>query len=158
MTDTSQPVVPLSAEPAVPSSAAAAADYFSVFTLPRKLALDAKALERAFYRQSREVHPDEVFELNMQLEEMSMNAKMGEDDPQLRSDLEASRTTFEAQFAQVSESITAQWSRWDAAQDASDLPAQRAAAESMAALLDKRRYLGNLVRDVRSALAPETAI
>src|SRR5580704_1345754 len=31
---------------------------------------------------------EEVFELNMQLEEMRMNRKMGEDDPQLRADLD----------------------------------------------------------------------
>ncbi len=31
---------------------------------------------------------EEVFELNMQLEEIRMNRKMGEDDPQLRGDLE----------------------------------------------------------------------
>ncbi len=34
---------------------------------------------------------EEVFELNMQLEEMRMNRKMGEDDPQLRADLEKAR-------------------------------------------------------------------
>src|SRR5438477_13003542 len=33
-------------------------DYFSVFHLPRKLNLDASALERDFYRLSRELHPD----------------------------------------------------------------------------------------------------
>jgi molecular chaperone HscB len=180
------------------TSAPQGADYFSVFALPRKLDLDTKALERAFYRKSREVHPDrfaqaspekqqwsldqtsllndayralkdpiarteyllrlegvalledtagrqekknlppellvEVFELNMQLEEMRMNAKMGEDDPQLRSDLEAARIQFESQLA-----------------------AMEAALDIMAALLDKRRYVRNLVRDVREALgaAPE---
>src|SRR5437016_14266649 len=33
-------------------------DYFSVFNLPRKLNLDTAALERDFYRLSRELHPD----------------------------------------------------------------------------------------------------
>src|SRR4029077_12121393 len=33
-------------------------DYFSFFALPRKLNLDASALERDFYRLSRELHPD----------------------------------------------------------------------------------------------------
>src|SRR5438477_2897018 len=35
-----------------------AADYFSCFGLPRKLALDPAALEREFYRLSRRLHPD----------------------------------------------------------------------------------------------------
>ena len=49
-------------------------------------------------REKKQAPPEllaEVFELNMQLEEMRMNAKMGEDDPQLRSDLEAARAQFE---------------------------------------------------------------
>jgi molecular chaperone HscB len=33
-------------------------DYFAVFGLPRKLRLDAGALQRAFYALSREHHPD----------------------------------------------------------------------------------------------------
>ena len=41
---------------------------------------------------------EEVFELNMQLEEMRMNRKMGEDDPQLRTDLEKARIQFESQL------------------------------------------------------------
>src|ERR1700761_426535 len=138
---------------------AANVNYFDVFDLPKKLAIDTSALERAFYKLSRKLHPDvyaraseqeqqwsleqtsllndayrtlkhpitrteyllklegveieqdkasksapsengqkkesrvpadlleEVFELNMQLEEIRMNQKMGEDDPQLRLDL-----------------------------------------------------------------------
>ena len=37
---------------------------------------------------------EEVFELNMQLEELRQNQKMGEDDPQLRHDLEAAKKQF----------------------------------------------------------------
>src|SRR3984957_20873198 len=42
---------------------------------------------------------EEAFELNMQLEEMRMAKKMGEDDPQLRSGLEKAKTNFEAMLA-----------------------------------------------------------
>ncbi len=204
-------------------SAPLSADYFSVFSLPRKLALDVKALERSFYRLSREVHPDrfanapaekqqwslqqtsllndayrtlkapisrteyllrlegvtvadearggsradgkknvppellaEVFELNMQLEEMRMNAKMGEDDPQLRADLEAARTAFEGQFAEIDNAMESEWLRWDATVSGEDPEAQetqKRSLDAMAALLDRRRYIANLVRDVREALA-----
>lgn len=34
------------------------ADFFTVFSLPRKLAIDTSALERVFYVQSRKLHPD----------------------------------------------------------------------------------------------------
>ncbi len=191
-------------------SAPAGADYFSVFDLPHRLALDTKALERAFYKRSREVHPDrfaragaqqqqwsleqtsllndayrslkdpiarteyllrlegvtpagsaesaeaagtqgrknvppellaEVFELNMHLEEM----RMGEGDPRLRADLEQARLHFEHQLVAVGSAIEREWAAWDASQD-------RQALERMAALLDKRRYVRNLVRDVREAL------
>ncbi len=97
---------------------------------------------------------EEVFELNMQLEEMRMNRKMGEDNPQLRSDLEKARAAFESQLAAVDSNLREQWTKWDAA-----LPsAQAAGAEAskikdeMVALLDRRRYLRNLVRDVNEAL------
>jgi molecular chaperone HscB len=33
-------------------------DYFAIFGLPRRLTIDAKALEATYHRLSREVHPD----------------------------------------------------------------------------------------------------
>ena len=199
-------------------SAPSGADYFSVFSLPRKLVLDTKALERAFYRRSREVHPDrfaqagaekqqwslektsllndayralkdpiarteyllrlqgvtladdavtadrqgkkqvppellaEVFELNMQLEEMRMNAQLGEDDPQLRADLLAAQQQFSARFAALDRQIEAEWDHWDHALEAEDDAGKQAAAARMASLLDTRRYIRNLLRDVTEAL------
>src|SRR5580700_6328525 len=44
---------------------------------------------------------EEAFELNMQLEEMRMAKKMGEDDPQLRKDLLAAKSTFDAKMAET---------------------------------------------------------
>ena len=82
----------------------------------------------------------EVFELNMQLEEM----RMGEDDPQLRADLEAARAQFKERFAGVTSEVEREWAVWDTG--------DRTSLQRMAALLDKRRYLRNLVRDVREAL------
>jgi molecular chaperone HscB len=190
-------------------AAPAGVDYFAVFGLPRKLALDVKALERSFYRLSREVHPDrfaqapaekqqwsleqtsllndayralkqpiarteyllrlegveladektpakvpadlleEVFELNMQLEEMRANRKMGEDDPQLRAELTAAQEQFTAQLAGIDAAIEGEWARWDGGVAAD----QALAKNKLAALLDKRRYVRNLVRDVGAALA-----
>ncbi len=188
----------------------AAQNYFEVFALPRKLHLDNKALEQAFYAQSRACHPDrfasaspekqawaleqtallndayrtlkhplsrteyllklegvaladekqktkppadlleEVFELNMQLEEMRMNRTMGEDDPLLRVELSEAKANFEAQLSRIDVDLEKAWTLWDAA---SDQQAGAAAITAMAALLDKRRYVRNLVRDVNEALA-----
>jgi molecular chaperone HscB len=92
---------------------------------------------------------EEVFELNMQLEEMRMNQRMGENDPSLQADLASARTRFEGLLAAVDADLAAQGSAWDQG----DAAARDKAAKTMAALLDRRRYLRNLVRDVNEVLA-----
>ena len=92
---------------------------------------------------------EEVFDLNMQLEEMRMNQKMGEQDASLQSDLTAARTRFETLLAAVDTDLAVKGSEWDAG----DASTRDKAAKTMAALLDRRRYLRNLVRDVNEVLA-----
>jgi molecular chaperone HscB len=92
---------------------------------------------------------EEVFDLNMQLEEMRMNRKMGEDDPALLRDLTVARSRFEALLAEVDRDLTAKGAEWDAG----DAAVRDTAAKAMAALLDRRRYLRNLVRDVNKVLS-----
>jgi molecular chaperone HscB len=91
---------------------------------------------------------EEVFELNMQLEEMRMARKMGEADPQLQADLDHAKNKFETLLAAVDTDLRAQWQVWDAGDEA----ARQAAQTTMVALLDRRRYLRNLVRDVTEVL------
>jgi molecular chaperone HscB len=91
---------------------------------------------------------EEVFELNMQLEEMRMARKMGEDEPQLKKDLESAKRKFEGLLGEVDANLHAQWKVWDAGDAATRLVAQKA----MVGLLDRRRYLSNLVRDVNEVL------
>jgi len=95
---------------------------------------------------------EEAFELNMQLEEMRMATKAGEDDPQLRSDLEQARTQFEGLLNEADQRLEKLWSDWDSALASKQDEGKAAAKKSMIALLDRRRYLQNLVRDVREAL------
>lgn len=96
---------------------------------------------------------EEVFELNMQLEEMRMNRKMGEDDPQLRADLEKARVQFESELAGLDASLQALSTRWDASIDsAAAQPEKTKIKDEIVALLDRRRYIRNLVRDVNEAL------
>jgi len=95
---------------------------------------------------------EEAFELNMQLEEMRMAKKMGEDDPQTRKDLEQAQQHFTAMLAESQQQLEALWTKWDAAVDAADPAAKEAAKNSMVALLNRRSYIRNLVRDVNEAL------
>jgi molecular chaperone HscB len=95
---------------------------------------------------------EEAFELNMQLEEMRAAKKMGEDDPQLRRDLLAAKAGFDAKMAEAQAELERLWARWDAGVDAEDEAAKAAARDAMVALLNRRSYLRNLVRDVNEAL------
>ncbi|HEV2022883.1 MAG TPA: Fe-S protein assembly co-chaperone HscB [Terriglobales bacterium] len=203
-------------QPATPT------DFFSFFSLPRKLNLDVAALEREFYRLSRKLHPDvyarasqqeqqwslekssqlndayrtlkdpiertasllklegvqleeqskaatdrarqtgeekeqvvppelleEVFELNMQLEEARAAKKMGEDDSDVRRELETHKEHFEEKLEALSAELQGYWNDWDRA--SSD--AERAKArDRMVDLLNRRSYIRNLVRDVKEAI------
>ena len=95
---------------------------------------------------------EEAFELNMQLEEMKMAKAAGEDDPQLRIDLERAQVSFIAMLYASQKQLEAEWTAWDAAVDSGDDGAKGAAKEEMLALLNKRSYLRNLVRDVNAVL------
>jgi molecular chaperone HscB len=197
-----------------------ATDYFALFSLPPHLHLDLPALEKAFYAQSRKLHPDrfaskpaaeqeaalaasselndayrtlrspiarteyllslegiqleeqsraatdaakasgtqkkqvappdlleEAFELNMALEEMRMDP-----DPNVRKDLEAARDKFTAMLADSQNQLETLWTAWDTAVDANDPTAKASAVAAMVALLNRRSYIRNLVRDVNAAL------
>ena len=95
---------------------------------------------------------EEAFELNMQLEEMRAAKKMGDDDPQLRADLLAAKSTFDAKLAATDADLGRLHAQWDAAFDAGDAAAKIAARDAMVALLNRRSYLRNLVRDVNQTL------
>jgi molecular chaperone HscB len=91
---------------------------------------------------------EEVFDLNMQLEEMRANQKMGDDDPALKQDLVNAKTKFDGLLQEVDADLRAQGQAWDNGDDA----AREAAQKKMIALLDRRRYLNNLVREVTETL------
>ena len=111
---------------------------------------------RAAGTEKKQVAPpdllEEAFELNMQLEEMRMAKQMGDDDPQTRADLEAARTKFTAMLDDAQQQLEALSSEWDSAEDASDSHARERAKQAMVALLNRRSYIRNLVRDVNASL------
>ena len=91
---------------------------------------------------------EEAFELNMQLEEMKMDP-----DPGVRADLEAAAAKFTAMLAETQVQLEGLWSKWDAAVDADDATAKDAAKTAMVALLNRRSYIRNLVRDVNAVIS-----
>jgi molecular chaperone HscB len=91
---------------------------------------------------------EEVFDLNMQLEEMRAAHKMGEEDAELKASLAAAKKKFDGLMDDVDGDLRAQWKAWDEG----DAAAREAAQKTMVALLDRRRYLSNLVREVNETL------
>jgi molecular chaperone HscB len=95
---------------------------------------------------------EEVFELNMQLEEMRMARASGADDPETRGNLEAAKQNFDAQMKASEQDLHRLWSEWDAAAETNDGNTQQAAQQKMVDLLNRRSYIRNLLRDVEEAL------
>jgi molecular chaperone HscB len=106
---------------------------------------------KASGKQKKQVAPpdllEEAFELNMALEEMKLDP-----DPNTRRDLEAAREKFTTMMAGLQSDLEALWMRWDSALDAGDAAGKDSAKHGMVALLNRRSYIRNLVRDVNAAL------
>ena len=94
---------------------------------------------------------EEVFELNMQLEELRMNRKMGEDDPALVVELESHKARFEAKYESLLQELKHYWDQWDSLADNSDADRSKV-RNHMVDLLNRRTYIRNLVRDVTETL------
>ncbi len=91
---------------------------------------------------------EEAFELNMALEEM----KMGGDDPDARRELETARTKFTTMLAETQQQLESLWTAWDTAVDTGNEASKESTKQALVALLNRRTYIRNLVRDVTAAL------
>jgi molecular chaperone HscB len=200
-------------------------DYFSFFGFPRKLNLDAAALEKEFYALSRRLHPDlfaqanpeerafsleqssmlndayrtlkdpikrteyllrlegveleeqskqatekaratgelkkqvvppdlleEVFELNMHLEELRTQKKMGEDDPALLEEIGKAKLSLEEKYDALFSELKTEWNHWDQAVDGDSDADRSNILGKILDILNRRNYVRNLVRDVNEAL------
>jgi len=101
---------------------------------------------------------EEVFELNMQLEELRSNKKIGEDDPALIEEIGNQKFNLEKKYEALLQELSEQWRMWDGmiqreqnGQPVSDEERRQERAK-MVDLLNRRNYLRNLVRDVSDAL------
>lgn len=95
---------------------------------------------------------EEVFELNMQLEEARQAAASNSQDAELVANLDAAEKNFTTQMAALQQQLESLWTAWDQAQASNDAAAKETTKQEMVALLNRRSYIRNLVRDVQQAL------
>ena len=100
----------------------------------------------------------EVFDLNMQLEELRMHKKMGEDDPALIEEIGNQKHDLEEKQEALLHELQGRWKVWDGmiqresnGQPVSD-EERRQERDKMVDVLNRRNYIRNLVRDVNEVL------
>jgi molecular chaperone HscB len=108
-----------------------------------------------------QVPPDlleEVFELNMQLEELRMNKKLGESDRTLEHEVQKTKQHLQTKHNNLIEELRSAWNDWDAlverdGRGESVLESDRTAVRNrMIGVLNRRSYIRNLLREVDEVL------
>ncbi len=101
---------------------------------------------------------EEVFELNMQLEELRVQKKMGEDDPALIDEIGRQKLELEEKQEALLRELEGRWKMWDGmiqrehnGQPVSE-EERRQERDKMVDVLNRRNYIRNLVRDVSEVL------
>jgi molecular chaperone HscB len=95
---------------------------------------------------------EEVFGLNMQLEELRAQKKLGEDDPALIEEIGKQKLELEQKQESLSQELKTYWNDWDRLPDDAAEESRRKARNNMVDLLNRRSYIRNLVRDVNEVL------
>jgi len=95
---------------------------------------------------------EEVFDLNMQLEELRMQKKLGEDDPSLIEEIGRQKLELEEKHEALLDQLKGEWTEWDRAVDSGAETDRLKIRDRMVDLLNRRSYLRNLVRDVNEVL------
>jgi molecular chaperone HscB len=98
---------------------------------------------------------EEVFELNMQLEELKMNKQMDEDDPALSAEITKHKITLEEKYESLLQELQSYWKQWDALMESNpraESAERKQITGKMVDVLNRRNYIRNLVRDVNTAL------
>ena len=99
-----------------------------------------------------------VFELNMQVEELRMQKKMGEDDPALIEEIGKHKLALEPKYEELFQELQRYWKLWDRLiepeQSGQAIPAaeRQQALDKLVDVLNRRNYIRNLVRDVNEVL------
>ena len=99
---------------------------------------------------------EEVFELNMHLEELRSQKKTGEDDPALLEEIGKAKLSLEEKYDALFNELKTEWNNWDKSVDSGTADGteadRRNILEKMLDVLNRRNYVRNLVRDVNEAL------
>ncbi|HYH00360.1 MAG TPA: Fe-S protein assembly co-chaperone HscB [Terriglobales bacterium] len=101
---------------------------------------------------------EEVFEINMQLEELHMNKKTAEDDYALTAEVQQAQHKFEQKLRAMQGELRTLWSAWDtlidrsASGDTATTDERRVLCLKMLGLLNRHRYVQHLVREISDAL------
>jgi molecular chaperone HscB len=101
---------------------------------------------------------EEVFELNMQLEELRMQKKMGEDDPALIEEIGSQKLELEEKQESLLRELQGYWKIWDGMiqREQNGQPVseeeRKQHRDKMVDVLNRRNYIRNLVRDVSEVL------
>jgi molecular chaperone HscB len=101
---------------------------------------------------------EQVFELNMQLEEARMNKNMGEPDRNLEFELQDTKKQLRAKHEAMLEELHRAWNEWDALVDCAEqggnvLEDDRIAVrDRMLNVLNRRNYVRNLLREIDDVL------
>ena len=99
---------------------------------------------------------EEVFELNMHLEELRAQKKMGEDDPALLEEIGKAKLSLEEKYDALLNQLKNEWNNWDRAVDTATenngtIDNRQSILDKMVDILNRRNYIRNLVRDVNEA-------
>jgi molecular chaperone HscB len=101
---------------------------------------------------------EEVFELNIQLEELRMQKKMGEDDPALIEEIGRQKLELEQKQEALQRELKDRWNMWDGMiqREQNGQPVseeeRRQERDKTVDVLNRRSYIRNLVRDVNEVL------
>jgi len=95
---------------------------------------------------------EEVFDLNLQLEELRMQKKMGEDAPGLIEEVGRQKLELEEKYEALLDELKKEWAAWDQAVDTGTETDRVKIRDKMVDVLNRRNYIRNLVRDVSEVL------
>jgi molecular chaperone HscB len=97
---------------------------------------------------------EEVFELNMQLEEARINKKAGGNDPNLTRDLQQTKAHLEQKLQGLIDELKQHWKTWDALVQRGLIgdTDRITVLNKMLDVLNQRTYIRNLICDVNEVL------
>lgn len=128
-------------------------------TLRDRTARAQYLLSLAGYKEAEKKAPpdllEEVFELNMQIEELKAAKKMSDEDEvqEARAALEEALDGLKSKLNDIDARLFASFADWDAAVDrGADEQARKPVLDRISELLSHRSYIRNLVRDIKEEL------